>query len=301
MDVREPVQLVQLRVPGSSLGKRDQHRSQVYANGSETPGGKLPGWITDAAWTPSGTVGAFTVRLDSSGTCPAGAIQVWTYSQGTSELLTTYCIGIGDCICRFGLPRPVLSFSPDGQYLVEGRLSGKGSEAIGVYRVADRVRVATLPDNTATAFWDRDTDRLFEVYYTSVRVWTPDGTTLDLPGAASWSFLPNVSPDGGYVAYTAYSNAVQGTNPRVYIYGLDSSNTRMLIDQPRSQVAFVKDGWVWYLEEKPCSDCPNNTQPSGKVYAMNITTGLEQQVVFATGEGLTYATDLLPGEFWPTS
>jgi hypothetical protein len=34
---------------------------------------------------------------------------------------------------------------------------------------------------------------------------------------------------------------------------------------------------------------------------MNVSTGVEQQVVFATGEGLIYATELLPGEFWPNS
>jgi hypothetical protein len=270
-----------------------------FANGTETPGGKLPGWITDAAWTPSGTVGAFTVRLDSSGTCPAGAVQVWTYNQGTSELLTTYCIGIGDCICRFGLPGPVLAISPDGQYLVEGRLSGKGSEPMGVWRLADRILVATLPPDTDTAFWDRNSPILYVVRSASVQVWSPGYSLLDEPSAAGWSFYPNISPNGDYVAYTAYSDQVQGTQPRVYLYGTRTSSTKMLVEQPRSQVAFVKDGWVWYLEERPCDNCPNNTQPTGKVFAMDITTGVEQQVVFASGDAMTYPTDLLPGEFWP--
>jgi Tol biopolymer transport system component len=164
------------------------------------------------------------------------------------------------------------------------------------------VRVATLPQDTDTAFWDRGSDRLFVVGYTSVQAWTPSSATLSSVSAANqWSFYPNVSPAGGQVVYTAYSDAIQGTQPRVYLYDLATSKTRMLIDQPRSQVLFVRDGWVWYLEEQPCSDCPNNTQPTDKVFAMNASSGVEQQVVFATGEGLTSATDLLPGEFWPNS
>lgn len=271
------------------------------ADGTEHLVGKLPGWITSAAWLPSGPLGAYTVRIDSFSDCPTGGVEVWAYQQGTSRLLTTYCLGMGDCICRFGLPGPVLAFSHDGRYLVEGLLSGKGSTPMGVFRLADGARVATLAINTDTAFWDRTSDRLFEIYYDSVQAWTPDGTTIAVPGAAVWSYFPNTPPGGGQVVYTAYSDEVQGTDPRVYIDDLAATKTRMLIDQPRSQVVFVKDGWVWYLEEQPCSDCPNNTEPSGKVYAMNISTWVEQLVTFATSEAMTYPDDLMPGEFWPNS
>ena len=268
-------------------------------DGNQAPAGKLPGWITNAAWLPEGAVGAFTVRLASSANCPAGAVQVWTYTQGTSELLTTYCIGIGDCICRFGLPAPVLAFSPDGKYLVEGWLTVKGSQPMGVYRVADRVRMASLPVDTYNAFWDRSADRLFVIGQGSVQVWNPDGSIAALPGAASWSFYANLSPDGTDVAYTAYSDKAQMTQPRVYAFNLASGKTRMLSDQPRSQVVFVKDSWVWYFEEQACADCPNGTKSTGKVFAMNVSTGVEQQVTFRMDE--TVINELLPGEFWPNS
>jgi hypothetical protein len=270
-----------------------------FADGTETPGGKLPGWITEAAWTPSGTVGAFTVRLDSYGSCPAGGVQVWTYNQGSSELLTTYCIGIAGCPCRFGFPAPALAFSPDGQFLVAGWPIGKGSEQMAVYRVADRIRLATLPVDSYTAFWDSNSPILYVIGTNSVQVWSPDVPLLAMPGAAGWSVHPNLSPNGDYVVYTAFADQAQMTQPRVYLYGTRTSSTKMLVDQPRSQVVFVKDGWVWYLEERPCSTCPNNTEPTGKVFAMDIASGVEQQVVFATGDAMTSATDLLPGEFWP--
>lgn len=271
-------------------------------DGTETLVGKLAGSITSAAWLATGPLGAYTMKINSSSDCPfSAAVQVWTYAQGTSELLTTYCIGIGDCICRFGLPGPVLAFSFDGRYLVEGLLAGKGSTPMGVYRIADRVKVATLTINTDTAFWDRSSDRLFEINHESVQAWTPDGTTVNVPGATTWNYYPNLSPDDAYATYTAFADQVDGTLPRVYLYGLGAAKTRLLIDQPRSQVVFVKDAWVWYLEEAACADCPGQTQPTGRVFAMNVSTGVEQQVVFATGEGLTYATDLLPGEFWPNS
>jgi hypothetical protein len=85
----------------------------------------------------------------------------------------------------------------------------------------------------------------------------------------------------------------------------------MLIDQSRSQVVFVKSGWVWYLDEVACdTSSPNpgcgpwGSKPGGKVFAMNLTTGTESEVVFPGGDGFqfdfgTYA--FAPGEFWPNS
>ena len=66
----------------------------------------------------------------------------------------------------------------------------------------------------------------------------------------------------------------------------------------RSQVVFVKDGWVWYFEEVACTACAGGTKPSGKVFAMNLSGGAETPVAFAAGEA---PPDLEPGEFWPNS
>ena len=73
--------------------------------------------------------------------------------------------------------------------------------------------------------------------------------------------------------------------------------------RPSASIASVKPGWVWYLEETACdpgqSGCgPWGTRPSGKVLAMNLADGVERQVDFLYAEE---TTDLVPGEFWPSS
>ena len=125
------------------LDPRSADRTNIvirwFADGNEGPAGVLPVWATKAAWLPTGTLSAYTVRLESAGDKPAGSMQVWQYLQGTSLLVYTYRIGFGGChFCRFGLPQQVLAVSPDGQYLVAGWISGKGSEPLAVYRLSDK-------------------------------------------------------------------------------------------------------------------------------------------------------------------
>src|SRR4029077_17275844 len=154
--------------------------------------------------------------------------------------------GIGVCVSRFGPPPQVLAVSPDGQYVVAGWPVGKGSEPLAVYRVSDRTRGTTLDQTVYGAFWDRTGHRLFlnSIGNGATLSWTPEAGNSALPGAAGWSFLPGLSPQGSQVAYTAYADP-QGLQPRIYIYDLKAATTRMLVDQIRTQVIFVKDGWVW--------------------------------------------------------
>jgi hypothetical protein len=73
---------------------------------------------------------------------------------------------------------------------------------------------------------------------------------------------------------------------------------------------FIKDGWVWYLDERACTAadaCPGATMPSGKVWAMNLATGSEQEVSWAFGDdphgqaGIVGWGVFTPGEFWPAT
>ena len=278
-------------------------------SGNESHAGSFPFSVTSGSWLPDQSVMAYTTQVaPDNANYPSGGVEVWLYSQRQTAPLYIYRVGIGDCICRFGLPSPVLSVSPDGEYVVAGWIAGKGSEPLAVYRVSDRTRVTTLDQTVYGALWDRGGHRLFlNRFGLPSQSWTPEGGVSSLAGAASFSFLPGLSPDGSQVAYTAYPDSNNAAQPRVWVYDLKSASTRMLVDQSRSQALFIKDGWAWYLDEGLCTDCPGGTRPSGKVYAMNLSTGTEQTVSFASGEHpFVQAGDgnsfvFAPGEFWPAA
>jgi WD40 repeat protein len=281
-----------------------------FADGNESPAGVLPVVPSKGAWLPSGGLGAYSVLLPPTAASPGPSMQVWQYVQGTSIQLFTYNVGIADCLCRFGLPQQVLAVSPDGQYLVAGWASGKGGDPLFVDRLSDGARMITF-DQATTAFWDRTGHRLFLLGRTdeTAQSWTPEQGVSSLAGSRPWSFMAGLSPDGSQVAYTAYADT-KTVNPRVYVYDLKAGITRMLIDKLRTQALFVKSGWVWYLEEVACDPStmpcgPWGTRPTGKVFAMQLSTGTETAVSFATGENPVMPTSdvnwlpFTPGEFWP--
>jgi hypothetical protein len=293
-----------------------EHQTDVVISslgGSDSRVGSFPFWVTSGSWLPDLSVMACTRRLIADTSYSNGSIEVWLYVANQQPFfLTRYPIGIGDCICRFGLPPQVLAVSPDGKYLVAGWASGKGSHPLAVFRVSDHSLAADLDPRVTFAFWDRSGHRLFlnRLGSNPTQAWTPEGDAVELPGAASWSYLPGMSPDGSLVAYTAYSDQ-NFREPRIYLYDFKQGwSTRMLVDRLRTQVLFVKAGWVWYLEERACvpaDSCAGLTMPTGNVLAIQLATGAERAVSFAAGEDpLTQAGALNwlafgPGEFWPPS
>jgi hypothetical protein len=282
-------------------------------SGNDRLAGTFPFRVTSGAWLPDLSVMAYTTAVNPDDVYIGGATQVWLYSQHQAAPLFTYGNGIGDCICRFGLPPEVLAISPDGQYLVAGRIVGKGSVPLAVYRVADRTLVTSFDISVNGAFWERTGHRLFlDRFGTNpTQGWTPEAGVVALAGAAAWSFLPGLSPDGSQVAYTAYTVPGAFQQLRTYIYDVRGGSTRMVIDKLRSQVLFIKSGWVWYLEEVACEPAacgaPWGTQPSGRVFAMPLSGGTETAVSFAAGEDpVTQAGSVNwlgfgPGEFWPAT
>lgn len=292
----KPVSSAETDVILHSLGSGNESKAATFPRDLTDP---VRGVITDSAWTPDGSLLAYTITNEATNT-----VQVWFYTQGRSKLIHTYGMPIGDCICRFGLAQPVLAFSPDGEYLADGWIAGKGSTPITVQRVSDGVTVLTADTSNYAALWDRTGHRLFLVGGSSA-AWTPEGGLVKLAGNP-WSFLQGVSPDGSAVAYTAYSDPTTVLQPRVYTYDLKAGTARLLIDKLRTQVLFVKDGWVWYLEERACTaadSCAGSTMPTGKVLAMQLSTGVEQAVTFATNEDPMGGNwwDFSPGEYWPNS
>jgi Tol biopolymer transport system component len=282
-------------------------------SGNESVVAKFPLYVAFASWLPDLSLVAYATQV-SGDNYPSGGTQVWLYSQRRTAPLFTYRNGFGDCICRFGLQEAVLAVSPDGQYVVAGRLDGKGSEPLAVYRISARARVATMAPDVVSAFWSVKGHRLFLVRAGAgpAQSWTPEVGLTRLAGAGAWSYLPGMSPDGNRVAYTAYANPSAPQTLRAYVYDVKAGSTRLVVDKLRSQALFIKDGWVWYLEEAPCDPVkcglPWGTKPSGKVFAMNLSTGVELVVKFraATEDPFNqpiglYQVNFTPGEFWPAA
>jgi hypothetical protein len=272
--------------------------------GVETTAATLPFATRTAAWTSDGAVVAYRERVPAGPNDYSDHFAVWLFAAGHLAQLYSYPTGIGDCICRFGLPHPVLAISPDGQYLVSGWIAGKGSVPLVVYRLSDRRQVATLDASVYNALWAGSGHRLFLVSFSGVtpccvQSWTPEAGLSPLPNASQWFYDPSLSPGGGQVAFTAYADPSNQTSPRVYVYDLAGQQTRLLIDQPRADGVFVKDDWVWYGEDVVCADCPNGTTPSGRIFAMQLSTHAESLVTFTPGEQPQTGAPWSPAGYWP--
>jgi len=261
--------------------------------------------FADPSWRPDGSLLAYSPPLDSSR--PDSSAEVWLFANQSLQRLTTYPWPLTDCICRFGFPPQENALSPDGQYVVSGWPVGKGASPYQVSRVADRSQVQVFGLDVTEVLWDRTGHRLFLIGQSGVRSWTPEAGINALPNASQWTFIPSLSPDGTEAAYTAYIDQAQ-TQPRVFVYDRATSTTRQLSSRPRTQVMFVKSGWVWYLEEATCQadqpQCPPwGSAPTGKVYAQALPNGQETEVVFGSGEAPPAGnwSAFQPQDLWPRS
>ncbi len=264
-----------------------------------------PSWGGFGAFSPDGTVAANAVAgTDGSGN---QTIQIWLFSGRSVGELYEFLQPLTDCICRFGIPPPVLAFSADGQYLVSGWPVGKGATPFAVYRVADRVRVASFDPSTSFAAWDWTGHHLYVSGMAGSQSWTPETGAVVLKSATQWPYDAGTSPDGAGVAYTAYVDPADPKTLRVYAYDFAGASSRLLVNRLRSEVVFVKPGWVWYLEEAACDPAAPNcapwgTAPTGRVFAMDLKVGAETPVVFASPQTTSSPNfDWGPGEFWPKS
>ena len=262
-------------------------------------------WGGYLAYTADGSAAA-NVTQDN----PDAEIHVWLASQRGVAEIRHFPVPLADCICRFGLPPQTLSFSPDGQYLVSGWPVGKGAVPLEVRRVSDDALMIDINVDYNVSLWAPNGHRLYVTGTPGSATWTPEGGLAPIPGAPQWVLVPSLSPNGEQVAYTNYTDVAQPSSLRVYVHDFGSQQTWVLVNSLRSDVFFVKDGWVWYGEEVACDPkgtypgCGEwGTAPSGKTFAMNLATGVETAVVMPAVENSAgwWQLEWSTPEFWPNT
>lgn len=256
------------------------------------------GWQSSVAWLPGKDQMAYLAGggTDASG---MGLTDVWLATPVGRTKIYSYAVPGKDAFGRPGFAPWTLAFSPDGGYLAAGW--SVAVNPVRVFRLSDRANVTPpLPADFRFAFWSRSGLTLYLVGGATVSQWTPGGAIAPEPNTPSWVLDPDLSPNGTQVAFTSVSSSRE---VRTNVYDITSQTNRVLTDQPRSSALFVKAGWVWEIEEKPCVQsntqaCFDPTVPDGTVLAMDLATGHEAAVAFAAGEAPTqYA--ILAGDLWP--
>lgn len=253
-------------------------------------------WYGGVAWNATSASLAYLAAggADANG---LSVTDVWLATASARTKLYSYSVPGKDAFGRPGFAPETLAFSPDGAYLAAGW--SVATSLPRVFRVSDGANVGpTLPSDFRFAFWARTGDTLYLVGDTEVSTWSPGGAVTKI-SSTSWILEPNFSPDGKQIAFTVVTSTHQ---VRPYVFDTSAGTNRLLTDQPRSSVVFVKDGWVWEDEEKTCvpatdRPCFDPTEPDGKVLAMELATGRESTVTFAAGES-TYGAQL---GLWPAA
>jgi hypothetical protein len=196
-----------------------------------------------------------------------------------------------------------LEYSPDDKYLLmvdtfvgnQGQAPETGQFL--VLRTADD-SVAFLPPagtsaNATMATWARHSNRLYYRDAVGVRTWDAGVASVGTLASGLHWYDPAPSPDDRWLAYTDI-----GTNfvPHVKLYDLQGNQSVTTSPAPRSHPIFITGDTLWYLEEQACSsECLGGpSQPSGKVFAYNLTSKSETTLPFSDVHSLSQLS-VFPG------
>ena len=196
-----------------------------------------------------------------------------------------------------------LEYSRDDKYLlmVDTFVGNQGSAPetgqFLVLRAADNT-VAFLPPsgtsaNATQATWARHSNRLYYRDAVGVRTWDAEAHSVGTLASGLHWYDPAPSPDDRWLVYTDIdSNFV----PRVKLYDLQASRSATTAPAPRSHPIFITADTIWYLEEQACtSECLGGpSQPSGKVFAYNLTSKSETSLPFSDVHSLSQLS-VFPG------
>jgi hypothetical protein len=182
-----------------------------------------------------------------------------------------------------------LEYSPDDKYLLmvdtfvgnQGQAPETGQFL--VLRAADNT-VAFLPPsgtsaNATMATWGRHINRLYYRDAVGVRTWDAEVHSVGtLAGGVRW-YDPAPSSDDRWMAYTDIGTQFV---PHVKLYDLQGNQSATTSPAPRSHPIFITRDTIWYLEEQVCTgECMGGpSQPSGKVFAYNLTSKSETSLPF---------------------
>jgi hypothetical protein len=196
-----------------------------------------------------------------------------------------------------------LEYSPDDKYLLmvdtfvgnQGQAPETGQFL--VLRAADN-SVAFLPPagtsaNATMATWARHSNRLYYRDAVGVRTWDAEVHSVGtLVSGLHW-YDPAPSPDDRWLAYTDIDTSFV---PHVKLYDLQGNQSVTTSPAPRSHPIFITSDTLWYLEEQACtSECLGGpSQPSGKVFAYNLTSKSETTLPFSDVHSLSQLS-VFPG------
>jgi hypothetical protein len=216
---------------------------------------------TDRAWLATmeaGADGANVARLYG----PAGARTLAIFPPAG---------GHGGTIYGFGGPN--IELSPDGSLVLavdyEANYVSATSPDLQVFDLQGSLLFSAAKG--IWAVWDKTA-----LYYDNggkVYRWVPGAAPVAV-SQSDW-LEPARSPDGLHIAYL--------TNPG-YAFKLDVLDTRSGIateirtSGQRIDPLFVTPGLMWTGELQICDNCYGGINPTGKVFAYDVSTGSEQEV-----------------------
>jgi hypothetical protein len=198
------------------------------------------GDVMDFAWSPDGASMAYLLYTLAPGLGSGDANQLWLKSGGGQPRALTPLIPL---FGRGGSISDQISvrFSHDGKYLlmvdtyVDGPAPASAEYAHFQVRAMPAGNLVWVPPgalvqgdkigfsfNTMAA-WSRTSDRLYYRDAAGVHSWDPPATVGTLAAGLAW-FLPSVSPDDRFVAYTVNPD----TQPHLEVRDLFSGAVRVL-------------------------------------------------------------------------
>jgi hypothetical protein len=197
------------------------------------------------------------------------------YGRGVERTLATFPQLPGPlAISTYWYGRPTIEFSPDGtRVLAADWQASMADPTTPNLQLFDLEGSRIISDSRGRwAAWVRAS-----LYYATgdnkVHMWA-DGAPPVAVLESAW-LQPAVSPDGQSIAYLTKA----GNRYNFEVMETKSGKAKTLnTTGQRVEALFVTSGLLWAGELGVCDDCQGGWRASGKVFAYDISTGVEREV-----------------------